>query len=336
MFSYHSNQVKLLHIEQSVEQAIELVRRNALTQMDGRDLARILALESNNDTHCYTVSLEQGATYTQRHMTANFNRPSFCQDIKQTFGRKIQFRQIILDYFWMPGSWQASHWKAPFFHTTLPNFVNEGMIDFRHGVCDENDNDSFSSSGKGGGVVYLPFCLHCVQQIIAAYDILKEYYTIEFMKKDKLDQHALWAATSTIDPDSMQNWLGKNINQEDVYCRISNGEVFGSTIDPNVTKEELLCLLRKIEDFDDVRMIKLKVLQMYNPSHPEYCGSSCKNISTNSHVDNCGRNKEKKLTNANNQGNYKQKEKKMGVSLGGFIGLVEDCKVKNGFDNDKK
>jgi hypothetical protein len=304
MFYFFNPRIKvnLDWTEECIEQTVELVRRNVLTQMDGRDLSRILALESPNDTHCYTASLEQGAIYGPRHTTANFNRPTFCSELKQKYGRDIQFRQIILDYFWIPnGTWQRSHWSKTFFNTTLPNFVKENLLDFHPGLHDEED-DAFSCSGKGGGVVYLPFCLHCVQQIIGSMDILRQYYTVEFVYTEDLDQHALWAATSTIDPDVMQNWLGKALNQEDLYCTITLREVLGSTIDPNVTMDELLNLLRHIENFKNVRMIKLKALKKFNPMF------------------------------------IKQKQKAcIGIDIGGFIGLANDpSSVQNGFDQHFK
>jgi len=298
--------VNLLHIEESVEQAVELVRRKALTEMDGRDLARVLALESSNDTHCYTVSLEQGAVYEPRHMSANFNRKTFCSELKARHGQDIKFRQIILDYYWIPrGSWQNTHWNKSFFDHTLPNFVKESLLDFSPGVCDVNDKDVFSTSGKGGGVVYLPFCLRCVQQIVGAYDILSQYYVIEFVTKHDLDQHALWAATSTIDAKSMQNWLGKAINQEDIYCTITSQEVLGSSYESNVTQNEVIDLLKRIEDFKLVRMIKLKALIKYDPNY--------------------------KAHNAASPKRRKKKASTIGVDIGGFVGLKKAKKVKNGF-----
>ena len=59
-------------MEQCVEQAVELVRRNALTEMDGRDLARCLALEASNQNHAYTVSMERGAIYGPRHLRSTY------------------------------------------------------------------------------------------------------------------------------------------------------------------------------------------------------------------------------------------------------------------------
>ena len=310
------------YIESSVEQAVELVRRNILTQMDGRDLARILALESSNDTHVYTASLEQGAIYNQRHMTSNFNRTTFCSDVKTKFGKDIQFRQIILDYFWIPnGTWQKSHWTSMFFKTTLVNFVKYKLLDFDEGLYTENDVGIFSTSGKGGGVVYLPFCLHCMQQLIANLDDLSKYYTIDFVYKHELDKHALWAATNTIDPDTMQHYLGKALNQEDYYCMITPSDVYGSGTETNVTKEEVLDILRRINDFYNVRMIKLKVLQIHNPDY----------IKSHNFDKNC-----KTATSDNgNKGRRSghRKKKVLGIDKGGFVGLETDaCQVKYGFD----
>jgi hypothetical protein len=82
---------------------VECVLRNILTEMDGRDLARCLAMEQCHKVDAYTVSQEQGAVYDDtKHVHANFNRASFCKLLRKTFGDGIQFRQIILDYFWIP------------------------------------------------------------------------------------------------------------------------------------------------------------------------------------------------------------------------------------------
>ena len=43
----------LHYSDPGVDQTVELVRRNILTEMDGRDLVRCLALEAANDTLAY-------------------------------------------------------------------------------------------------------------------------------------------------------------------------------------------------------------------------------------------------------------------------------------------
>jgi hypothetical protein len=95
----------LIYKEPSVDQAVELVRRGMLTEMDARDLARCVATEQLNDgLEAYTVSKEVGGVYrSDRHVYANFNNSrGLYNALKSNFGPHIQFQQIILDYYWMP------------------------------------------------------------------------------------------------------------------------------------------------------------------------------------------------------------------------------------------
>ncbi len=272
-----SKRLQLFHPKPCVEQAVELVRRNILTEMDGRDLARCFSLESSNQTNAYCASLENGAAYSpSRHLCANFNRKAFTKECKSAFGNSITFRQIILDYFWIPkGSWAMTHWKPEFFQHTLPSFVKENLLETtcvrsflttKFDSAESRDNTATvitaTSLHEGGayGVVYLPFTLHCVSRIIAAYKELSECYTISFMNKSELSEHALWYATSQINPDTMQSWLGKAINQEDVYCTFSLAEVTQAAY-KDVTKEGILNVLKGIQNFNDVRMIRLQALR---------------------------------------------------------------------------
>jgi hypothetical protein len=93
----------LIHTKPGVLQAVECVRRNILTEMDGRDLARCLAMEQKLKVEAYTVSQELGSVYLKsKHLHGNFNRASFVKAIRNAFGEDIRFRQIVLDYFWIP------------------------------------------------------------------------------------------------------------------------------------------------------------------------------------------------------------------------------------------
>ena len=244
------NSGNLLQPLKSVEQAVELVRRNILTEMDGRDLARCLALEASNEYLAYTVSLCSSAQYSRRHLSLNFNRSNFSSQLKQVWGPKLRFKQIILDYFWIPsGSWMMTYWKKSFFENTIPSFVTQNLL-----MPDD-------------GVVYLPFCLYVVGQLISAQKILAKYYNISFLCKNQLSENALWLATSQISPAVMQNWFGKAINQEDIYCTLTPNEI-NTANEFDFRKEDVLNVLRGIEDFDNVRMIKLQVLkQNDNSSH---------------------------------------------------------------------
>jgi len=91
-----------------------------------------------------------------------------------------------------------THWKKNFFQYTIPGFVKEGLLDSSC-ICsglqaNENDNQSDNAYVEGGaaGVVYLPFSLHSVSRVIAAYKEISECYTISFMRKAELSENALW------------------------------------------------------------------------------------------------------------------------------------------------
>jgi hypothetical protein len=93
----------LIHDKPCVLQAVECVRRNILTEMDGRDLARCLAMEQKLKVAAYTVSQELGSVYLKsNHLHGNFNRASFVKALRNAFGESVRFRQILLDYFWIP------------------------------------------------------------------------------------------------------------------------------------------------------------------------------------------------------------------------------------------
>ena len=268
--------------EASVDQVVECVRRRILTEMDGRDLARCIAMEKKHFIEAYTVSQEHGSVYVQeRHLNANFNRAGFVDALKQHFGEEIKFRQIILDYFWIPkGTWVMEHWGKRFFHKILPDLVF--LLDFPKQTDDK----------MGHGVIYLPFCFHCVKEVVANFTVLKDYFQISFVYKRELAEHALWSGTNSISPQVMQEWLGKHRQQEEVYCTFGPRDVYEEMEDSHVTKEEVIDVLRQIEDFPQVRMICLRPLAKH-----------CLNKRCSSQQ----------------------------PTEGGFVGLEHPSKIKNGF-----
>ena len=98
-----SSKVHIQHPEPSVEQAIELVRRRILGTIDGRDYARIKALEASNEMLAFTVSKEKGGPYEKkRHLDADFNRRTFIKEMSLQWGvgfgcSPIQFKQVSCD-----------------------------------------------------------------------------------------------------------------------------------------------------------------------------------------------------------------------------------------------
>ena len=268
------NLKKIFHSAPSVERSVELVRRNILNQIDGRDLARLVALEADNDILAYTVSNAEGTYYEQRHLNANFNSRTLVDQMHKRWGKTVKFRQVILDYFWSPsGSWAIKHWQRSFFNDNIPRLVTGNLLNFG-----DLENEHIFVSAKEANVaedyvtstaavVYLPFCSHCLSQVVACYDKLSQYYAISFLRKDELDEHTLWKATNTISPASMKGWLAKAINQEDMYCTLDERQIKSSIFDEYVTKESVLEVFRMIARSGEVRIIKLTALVMYHPNY---------------------------------------------------------------------
>ena len=231
-------------LDGSVRSAVDCVRAGILTQMDGRDLARCRSTEETSKVDVYTVSQEKGAEYRDdRHLEANFNRHDFAKSLRKAFGDNCRFEQIILDYFWIPPGWDVSHWSRSFFESTLASFVEEKVLK------------------EKTGVVYLPFCLHCFKEVYVCFNAIRKYYDISFVKKGELDEVLLWKGTQQIDARIMQGVLGKKRSQEEKYCTFARTEVMQSMEDSDVSKKDLIELACTLEDFPDVRFIRLKQLQ---------------------------------------------------------------------------
>eukprot|EP00956_Cyclotella_meneghiniana_P044896 scaffold342210_cov79-Cyclotella_meneghiniana.AAC.1 len=307
-----SSKVHILHPEPSVEQAIELVRRRILGTIDGRDYARIKALEASNEMLAYTVSKENGGPYEKkRHLDADFNSRTFIKEIMMQWGvgfgmEPIKFKQIILDYFWIPpGTWQQMHWKPSFFRENLPQLVHKSLL--QYGCLNKDIKHVHTTKHIEGGdyiasdsaTIYLPFCENCFVEVVACSNVLSKSFTISFMTKGELDEHTLWKATNTISAQSMQDWLQKKIDQEEEYCQLTRQKlVCGSAIGSNhVDKNDVLDVFGRIDNVEDVRMIKLTALRCF---HPEF-----KQIQTNWPC-------------------------RLGVDKGGYVGLLKSArKVKS-------
>ena len=234
-------------VEGTVGAAIACVESGILTQIDGRDLARCRSTELTCQVDIYTASQEKGAVYrSDRHVHANFNRHDFVRSLKDSFGSDCKFDEIVLDYFWIPSGWDAYHWDRSFFRLTLVNFVELELLK------------------EGSGVIYLPFCLHCFKQVLAHFDELRKYYNVSFLCKGELETISLWKGTQEIDAMIMQKILGKHKSQEELYCTFGPRDVREAMDDPNTSKQEMIELARSLEDFEDIRFLRLEQL------HPRF------------------------------------------------------------------
>ena len=222
---------------------IEKVHKKAINKMMGRDTARILALELYQNKYCYAVSNSQRLSdQCWRYSSLDFNHRNFCKNWKKKYGN-VQFLQIILDYFYIPnGTWMKAHWKKPFFLFTIPSFIKENMLDH-------------TDSNNG---VFLPFCMVCLQQIFLAKKEIEAVYTISFIYTSDLKMNHLWAATQKIDPKTMRNEFDISISQEEIYCKVDKKKINQHLSGCEGIEEEFKAYVSKIENINDVRMIRLK------------------------------------------------------------------------------
>jgi hypothetical protein len=176
-------------------------------------------MEQNFDVAAYTVSLqahkkEDVNTYSpKRHLTSNFNNRMFFEDLKMTFGDEIRFKFIFLDYFYCPPQWVNKHWSENFFTNTLPGFAEVMEKRIEHTSSIQSDNSP---------AIFLPFCKGTVEKISgAAKETIEKFFEISLLQKEQLNDHLLWQATQKIGPDIMRNWFQKELNQEELYCKLN-------------------------------------------------------------------------------------------------------------------
>jgi hypothetical protein len=249
----------------SVEEVIGLVSQGTLNHMDGRDLARCRATELECNKMAYTVSLQEGTDYNQNfHMNGNFNKSEFGTKLTENFPQK-KFQQISLDYYNIPwGTWMENHWPKSFFETTLPGFVKNDLLEYPQDY--QGDLCTFTDSQGLGFGVYLPFCLHCIEHLLALKEIGK-YYTISFLPKERLKENALWRGTSTIEEDDMRNVFKKEKCQEDIHCTVKRSDVSPCVSGTLVRPEEVTDLLDGMKtNLKDIRMILLTPLSKHDSS----------------------------------------------------------------------
>jgi hypothetical protein len=249
----------------TADDVICLVEERILNQMDGRDLTRILATEELCQVDVYCVSQEKGAIYRQdRHLDANFNRPTFVKKLQQAFSEDIQFDQIILDYFWIPTGWDVHHWSMSFFASVLNSFAKSKLIS-------PSSPSTSAHTGLYRNGIYLPFCFHCFQSIVTYSATLTSHYNISFIRKSDLQCITLWAGTQTINKQRMQHVLGKRIDQEEVYCTFTIRHLKEMECSAaGASKKELLDVARCLEDFPDIRFIILEPLHILDQKDPHY------------------------------------------------------------------
>ena len=173
-----------------------------------------------------------------------------------------------------PQGWLVTRWNKTLFQETLPDLVKYDMLAYpgnrqrsqrKTKIKKEHDKDEKNELELEEGVVFLPFCAHVCKELVGGIDKLKKYFAITFVKKNELPGHALWKGTMSIDGNVMQHRLGKRLDQEEVYCTFQPKDIYESMEDAHVDKDEVMKMLLSIEDFENIRMIRLRPLRQHEP-----------------------------------------------------------------------
>ena len=273
----------------SVVAVIEEVKCRNLNAMDGRDLARCRATEAYLGVQIFTVSQEKAAVYdSSRHLEANFNRPSFVSTVRKNFG--LQFDQVILDYYWIPQGWNQSHWSRQFFSTTLADMARHNLLKPATG------NNGRIPSGviylpfcfhcfrlvlaNWDGTLRKYYDLSFLRKDdnldqIALWAGTRQIDVSEMRKFHfreggcllrlslaspltvRFTSHCSCASLSTNDHCVSESVLGKQRDQEELYCSFGPKDVKGAAEDDEITKAALVDVARCLEDFSKIRFMAL-------------------------------------------------------------------------------
>ena len=104
---------------------------------------------------------------------------------------------------------------------------------------------------KPGGKVYLPFHIDIISALAFSKTSWESYYDFVLVHEGEIQamhENLLWAATESIDRDTMVQVFGKEPGQENTYCKMPKRALKELPKSSNVV-ELLLGVLDNIEQF---------------------------------------------------------------------------------------
>jgi hypothetical protein len=216
---------------------IDIMQAGNISAQHTRDMVRCRQTEAACDVAVFTADMtnkDEENLDKDRHFVCSFERRrrSLCAMVKQRHS-SLQFKQIVMDYFWIPTGWTQEHWKVGFFSTTLPGFARNNVLEM-------------------GGTVVLPFEPHTAQMValhkvqLADYDI-SVYYQVD------LDKITLWKGTRTIAESVMAGVLEKNMAQEERYCRCER-----QALEPFSEADKLFGSLSNLSQVRFIRLLRIR------------------------------------------------------------------------------
>jgi hypothetical protein len=232
----HGSNILILGMLTSPEAVTSGIKNQAKRDMDR--IAEMIKVSGERGTPLtvYTTSLQERGHPTYHH-TGNFTDRKFPAEVLNKFVRKDEskrFQQILLDYFYTPSAWTEVRWPRCFFVSILPRLSAEDIL-------------------THGGVVYLPFSPYVFKCVMAYLGELLAEYSISFVRKDEFKKLAFVPVATNTD----EQHEGKNAENEELLRCTTDLARIKLQADCYITKENLVESLNKVQNWEEVRLIRL-------------------------------------------------------------------------------
>jgi hypothetical protein len=128
-----------------------------------RDRIRCVSLEENLSMNVFSMDDKHipDSAVSGKHCQSNFSDPCrLFKNLKSTWGQKVKFNHICLDYFFSPQGWAGDRWTKHFFSGSIPQLQTKGWL-------------------QEGASIWLPNIPHVSEKLDDYRQIISQYYTIE-------------------------------------------------------------------------------------------------------------------------------------------------------------
>ena len=204
-----------------VKNIFNMIKNKEFTQMDGRDLYRIIALELMYNCRCHTVSVVSRENPTDKfnklyHNCIDYCSRTFVTELETKYASTIKsFDEIYFDYYWMIHS--ADKFTKNLWKENIPLMMTKLL--------------------KEDGKMYLPFSARTVEWIATYIETYDSVMDISFISKGDIHQHKLCFCTHQLNERIMQTIFSKDLHQEENnnICHLKLCNVKKMDVNPETT-----------------------------------------------------------------------------------------------------
>ncbi|HIB91039.1 TPA: hypothetical protein EYO57_28250, partial [Candidatus Poribacteria bacterium] len=229
------------------------IMKHDMSMQQARDLVRIHFLQQETKYLAFTMSKSTNTPNDWFHTFGDYSHKNIVDELvtKYKMSNVLPFYNVILDYFWNPPTYMAQNVSPGLFCIVLPELVKTGTLF----ISDNYEDD--------GGVIWLPFSMYFLECTVLHADILSAYFIVSFITSYNRDNNPLLRATKKIDRSFMLENLGKNINQEDIYCCVDKKNVDNYTPTLPHTERSMADftkLISILQQMDNMMFIRYKAI----------------------------------------------------------------------------